>query len=178
MPPILLRLRPKNQLTLPNNVLDKLGVKPGDFLEVVAGPGDTIQLVPARLVREGTKEAAEVHRRASEDFAAGRYHTFNSVEDVMRALDEPAAPSAQPLPIAIGDSRLLGGVCQCHIFRHGQPHKAQNTHAKKIASMELLAIAQPVVIHEVSPGFHWGDMPRMAGRLVIEIELPCRNQCP
>lgn len=70
------RIGPKNQVTISAEVMKKLRLKQGDFLEVQVTE-DSVQLVPQRLIPRDqawywTKEWQEMEREADEDIAAGR----------------------------------------------------------------------------------------------------------
>ncbi|HEY7268394.1 MAG TPA: AbrB/MazE/SpoVT family DNA-binding domain-containing protein [Dehalococcoidia bacterium] len=70
------RLGPKNQITIPAEIVKKLRLKQGDFLEVQA-TGDELRLVPQKLIPRDqawywTKEWQDMEREADEDIAAGR----------------------------------------------------------------------------------------------------------
>jgi len=89
--PAVVRLRPKNQITLPNSLVERLGLEPDDYLEVCIGPRGGFECVPARFVRSGTREAAAEERQVDAELAAGDYQSFSSVESALKALDAAAA---------------------------------------------------------------------------------------
>lgn len=65
----IVRIGPKNQVTLSADVMKKLRLKQGDFLEIQATE-DGVQLVPQRLIPRDqawywTKEWQEMEREAS-----------------------------------------------------------------------------------------------------------------
>ena len=69
------RLGPKNQITIPAEIVKKLRLKQGDFLEVQVSD-DTLRLVPQKLIPRdqawyGTKEWQEMEREVDEAIAAG-----------------------------------------------------------------------------------------------------------
>ena len=74
------RLRGRNQFTLPGEITAALSVQEGDFFEVTMTDLGQVQLTPARLVRMGTSEAEQEDRRAEEDIRAGKFDTFESAE--------------------------------------------------------------------------------------------------
>lgn len=88
----ILRIRERNQITLPPEVLAAVSVRAGDFLEVVLTGEGQIQLTPARLVRMGTPEAEEADRRAEEDIREGRYRTFDNAEAFAKSLLSQESP--------------------------------------------------------------------------------------
>jgi antitoxin MazE len=70
------RLGPKNQITIPAEVVKKLRLKQGDFLELQV-TDDSLRLVQQKLIPRDqawywTKEWQEMEREADEDIAAGR----------------------------------------------------------------------------------------------------------
>jgi antitoxin MazE len=85
------RLGPKNQITIPAEVVKKLRLKQGDFLELQV-TDDSLRLVPQKLIPRDqawywTKEWQEMEREADEDIAAGRVSgPFESAEDLLRHL--------------------------------------------------------------------------------------------
>ena len=74
-----IRVRQRNQLTLPKEVSSALRVKEGDFLEVSTSENAVI-LRPTRIVKFGTPEGEAEIRRAEQDFREGRFKTFDSLE--------------------------------------------------------------------------------------------------
>ncbi len=69
------RLGPKNQITIPAEVVKKLRLKQGDFLELQV-TDDSLRLVPQKLIPRDqawywTKEWQEMEREADEAIAAG-----------------------------------------------------------------------------------------------------------
>jgi bifunctional DNA-binding transcriptional regulator/antitoxin component of YhaV-PrlF toxin-antitoxin module len=82
------RIYPADRLTLPEEVSSVLQVKEGDFLEV-STVGNGVFLRPTRIFPHGSPEAEEELRRSERDFAEGRYHTFESVEDLAEYLGIP-----------------------------------------------------------------------------------------
>jgi bifunctional DNA-binding transcriptional regulator/antitoxin component of YhaV-PrlF toxin-antitoxin module len=87
----LIHIRPRNQLTLPQELLELWNVGPGDYLRVqITGDGRAL-LSPARIAVEGTPEAVEQNRRAEEDIKAGRYRTFEDAASFVESL-QPEAP--------------------------------------------------------------------------------------
>ena len=87
----LTRVGPKNQITIPAEVVKRLGLKAGDFLEVEIRD-ETLHLVPQKLIPRDqawywTKEWQEMEREADEDIAAGRVsRVFESVDEFVRDL--------------------------------------------------------------------------------------------
>lgn len=80
------RLRSRNQITLPNEVTGQLHLREGDFLEVVVSDEGAVQMAPARLVKLGTPEAEAAEDRAEQDIQAGRTRGFGSAQELTRHL--------------------------------------------------------------------------------------------
>jgi len=80
------RIRSKNQITLPADVLTQLKIGKDDYVVVEVTSRGIAEIVPARLAVLGTPEARESVRRAEEDFKAGRYHEYENGEQFAKAL--------------------------------------------------------------------------------------------
>jgi antitoxin MazE len=85
------RVGPKNQITIPAEVIRKLRLKQGDFLEVQVSD-DSLRLVPQKLIPRDqawywTKEWQEMEREADEAIAAGEVSgPFETAEELLRHL--------------------------------------------------------------------------------------------
>lgn len=79
------RIRPSNQVTLPEEVRSALHVEEGDILEVSTS-GNAVVLRPTRIMPVGSPEAEEEEFRAEQDIRDGRYQTFESVESFAESL--------------------------------------------------------------------------------------------
>jgi bifunctional DNA-binding transcriptional regulator/antitoxin component of YhaV-PrlF toxin-antitoxin module len=96
----LVRLRDRNQVTLPAEVISRLGIEVGGWLELTLSDSNCVQLRPAQIVIAGTPEAEQLERSAAENVRRKNYSTFRSVEEFDHHLDriekadvmEPAAP--------------------------------------------------------------------------------------
>lgn len=88
----LIHIRPRNQITLPQELITRWGVEPGDYLRVQISDEGNVSLAPARLAVEGSPEAAEQNRQAEQDIAAGRYRTFEDVNSFVHSLHEEEEP--------------------------------------------------------------------------------------
>jgi AbrB family looped-hinge helix DNA binding protein len=90
-----IRVRERNQLTLPKEVSTALQVKEGDFLEVWTH-GNAVVLRPTRIVPFGSPEGEAEHQRAVQDFQEGRYKRFDSIEGFAEFLrSSPAVPDRE-----------------------------------------------------------------------------------
>ena len=79
----LVRLRERNQITLPSEIISGLAVEVGGFLEITRTSTGLILLKPTALVTVGSREAEQEETRADEDIVRGRYKTFNSASDLL-----------------------------------------------------------------------------------------------
>jgi len=77
----LVRLRNRNQLTLPSGISEKLGLKPGSLLELIVSDEGHVEIRHARVVTSGTPEAHREEARAEEDIRQGRYVALKGSED-------------------------------------------------------------------------------------------------
>jgi len=96
----LVRLRDRNQLTLPAEVISRLGLEAGDWLELTVSNLNCVQLRPARIVTADTPEAQELEQAAAENVRQKNYSTFRSPEEFDRHLDKLANADVIELPAA------------------------------------------------------------------------------
>lgn len=80
------------QITLPASVRKRLGIEEGDLVEIEVEDEKAV-LMPKKLVDKNqayfwTKRWQEGEREAEEDIKAGRVKTFESVEDLIKDLDQ------------------------------------------------------------------------------------------
>jgi len=81
----LVRLRDRNQITLPSEVAERLSAKPGSLLELVMDPeNDWVELRRAEVVRAGTPQVERELKEAKEDIKEGRFETFDNPEDLVK----------------------------------------------------------------------------------------------
>ena len=85
---MLAELRAKSQVTIPKEVVAKLGMHEGDKLEVIEKDG-VIQLIPVvvypkKYVDELKNEIAEMKRK----IADGTQPTFSSIDELFDALEK------------------------------------------------------------------------------------------
>jgi bifunctional DNA-binding transcriptional regulator/antitoxin component of YhaV-PrlF toxin-antitoxin module len=90
MPRKLVRLRDRNQITLPDFVVENWELKAGDFLEFLVH-GDHVEVHPARIAKAGTPEAAEREAKALGHVQEGKYITFDNVPALQEHLAKRAA---------------------------------------------------------------------------------------
>jgi DNA-binding NarL/FixJ family response regulator len=82
------RLRERNQLTMPQAVVDKMRLNLGDLVEFAATNRGTIELLPARIVTMGTAEAKQEEEVAREDIRQGRYSAVKSLDQFQQHVDQ------------------------------------------------------------------------------------------
>jgi bifunctional DNA-binding transcriptional regulator/antitoxin component of YhaV-PrlF toxin-antitoxin module len=78
-----IRVRDRNQITLPSELIEGLPIHAGDFLEICRTKTGLIYLKPAVLVTVGSPEALKEEALAEADINAGRYGTFDSAESLI-----------------------------------------------------------------------------------------------
>lgn len=88
-----IKIRKKYQITLPTAIREAAGVYEGDFLTAEVKEDRTIVLRPGRLVDADeafyyTPEWQAAEREADEDLAAGRYETFETMQDLITDLEQ------------------------------------------------------------------------------------------
>lgn len=92
------RVRERNQITVPPEVADRLAVFPGDILEFSFSPAGTVELRPAKIVTVGTPEALREEKAAKEDIRQGRYSVITNVDEYVDRVRKGDYPSAGPVP--------------------------------------------------------------------------------
>jgi AbrB family looped-hinge helix DNA binding protein len=80
------------QITLPASVRKELGVEEGDLVEIEV-IDDKAVLMPKKLIDKSqayfwTRKWQEAEKEADEDIKAGRVKTFDSVEELIKDLEE------------------------------------------------------------------------------------------
>jgi bifunctional DNA-binding transcriptional regulator/antitoxin component of YhaV-PrlF toxin-antitoxin module len=81
------RLRDRNQVTLPAEVVAQLQLQPGDWLELTVSDQGRATLRPARLVTAGTPEAAAIEQASLDSVRAKRYTEFQTLDDFEKHVD-------------------------------------------------------------------------------------------
>src|SRR5579872_4165969 len=94
----LVRLRNRNQITLPSEVVSGLGIEAGEWLELTVLDSNCVQLRPARIVTADTPQARKLEHAATEDVRRKNYSTFRSPEEFDRHLDKIANADVIELP--------------------------------------------------------------------------------
>lgn len=90
----LVKLRERNQLTLPAEIAEKLGVKPGSLLELLVSEDGLVELRHARVVTAGTHEAEQEEARAARDIQEGRYIALQGSKEVREHMRQKRAQQA------------------------------------------------------------------------------------
>jgi bifunctional DNA-binding transcriptional regulator/antitoxin component of YhaV-PrlF toxin-antitoxin module len=84
----LVRLRDRNQVTLPTEVISRLGIQAGDWLELTVSNTNCVQLRPAQIVTAGTPEAERLEQTVAENLRRKNYSTFKTIEEFDHHLDK------------------------------------------------------------------------------------------
>ena len=81
---VLVQIREKSQITIPNSIRKELEIKKGDYLEVFR-EGDRILLIPKVVVDKNSvvlsKKGEEYLQEALNDVKEGRIRDSNNVEE-------------------------------------------------------------------------------------------------
>lgn len=86
MTPKIVRVRARNQITLPADILQGTPLQVGDYLKVKRLASGAIELMPIRLVTMGSAEAAQQEKRAIQNVREGKYRTYDTVEEFTGAI--------------------------------------------------------------------------------------------
>jgi hypothetical protein len=105
----LIHIRPRNQSTLPQELVFRWEVLPGDYLRAQISDDGKVSLAPARLAVEGSPEADEQNRQAEKDIEAGRYRTFEDVKGFCRFSQRRASRGDRGRP-----ALCASGYCRRH----------------------------------------------------------------
>jgi len=90
----LVHVRRKAQVTLPLSVRKKLGIEEGDYMDVQVR-GSEVVMRPKKLINKDqawfwTERWQQGEREADADIAAGRVHSFDTVNEAIAFLDKAA----------------------------------------------------------------------------------------
>lgn len=88
---ILVQVKEKSQLTLPQKIRKVLGIQKGDYLEAMV-KNNTITLTPKMIVNKMptvtlSEKGEKMLEEALEDERAGRVKKFNNIQDLIKDLD-------------------------------------------------------------------------------------------
>jgi len=86
------RVRSRGQITLPRQIRERLHLSEGDDLIFYTNESGQLVLLPAPNIDPEqawfwTERWQKMEREADEDFAAGRFKTFDNVEDLIADLE-------------------------------------------------------------------------------------------
>jgi len=96
----LVRLRERNQLTLPAEIAEKLSVEPGCLLELVLSTDADdvhVELRHAQVVRARTRQAKLSEQRARKDIREGRFSTFANPDELALHMKQTREQEAKEL---------------------------------------------------------------------------------
>jgi bifunctional DNA-binding transcriptional regulator/antitoxin component of YhaV-PrlF toxin-antitoxin module len=102
----LVRLRERNQLTLPAEIAEELAVEPGSLLELVLerdGDGVHVELRHAQVVRANTHQAKLSEQRARKDIQEGRFSTFANPDELALDMKQTRDAEAKQLRAQVED---------------------------------------------------------------------------
>ena len=81
----LVKLGARRQVTIPKEIIEQLGLKPGDYVEVTR-KNRSIVITPSEDAWFWSKEWQEKEREADEALAHGDYKDFDNVDGLIRDL--------------------------------------------------------------------------------------------
>lgn len=79
------KLGARRQLTIPKEIIEQLGIKPGDYVEATR-KNRSIVITPSEDAWFWSKEWQEKEREADEALAHGDYQDFDDVAELIRDL--------------------------------------------------------------------------------------------
>jgi AbrB family looped-hinge helix DNA binding protein len=90
--PVYSKVTRHGQITLPASVRKELGIEEGDLVEIEVVDEKAV-LIPKKLVDKSqayfwTKRWQDGEKEADEDIKAGRVRTFDSVEELIKDLEQ------------------------------------------------------------------------------------------
>jgi len=87
-----MKISSKRQISIPKNVMEALDLHPGDEVEFEIEV-NTVRLIPIKTIKVPrdqawfwTPEWQAAEKEADQDLAAGRYHEFDKLEDLLKDL--------------------------------------------------------------------------------------------
>ncbi len=86
MTPKIVRIRARNQITIPAEMLQGTPLQVGDYIQVRRVESGAIELMPVRLVTMGSAEAAQYEQLAIQDVRDGKYGTYDTAEEFTAAV--------------------------------------------------------------------------------------------
>ena len=86
------QLRGRSQITIPKNIIESLGLKEGDHLNIEIENGKIIVkpvvMVPKNQAWFWTDEWQEAEKEVDEDIRTGRIKTANNLDELMKGLKD------------------------------------------------------------------------------------------
>ena len=135
----LVRLRERNQITLPAEIVRRLAIEPGALLELdLSSDGDHVELRHAKVVRAGTPRAERELEQARKDMKEGRFATFANTQeladDLKKTRKQIALDSGPVEPWnfeqEFEDVRRRLGLIEAHFGKAGAGGLAVGTESK------------------------------------------------
>jgi AbrB family looped-hinge helix DNA binding protein len=87
-----MKISSKRQISVPKNVMEALGLQPGDEVEFEI-EGNTARLIPIKTIKVPrdqawfwTPEWQAKEREAEQDLSSGRYREFDTITDLLKNL--------------------------------------------------------------------------------------------
>jgi antitoxin component of MazEF toxin-antitoxin module len=92
-----MKIRPRNQVTLPQELITLWNLQPDDYLKLQISDDHKVTIFPVRIATEGSPEAREQNREAQADIESGGYRTFADVNSFAESLEEPIEVTVEPV---------------------------------------------------------------------------------
>jgi len=84
---VIAELRPKSQITIPKQLINRLGLSPGDKLEIFENNG-MICIMPVVVYPKGyVDKILEDVETIRQNMSAGRQLVFNDIDDLIASLE-------------------------------------------------------------------------------------------
>jgi bifunctional DNA-binding transcriptional regulator/antitoxin component of YhaV-PrlF toxin-antitoxin module len=78
------RVRDRNQITLPTDILEALPIRVGDFLELVLTDTGVVEMIPTKLITSmNSPGARDQEALADKDIAEKNYGTFHTADELI-----------------------------------------------------------------------------------------------
>jgi len=87
----IVKISSQGQVKIPKNILKRLNISAGDYLEFEIAEGNTVLVKPKKLINAGqewfwSKEWQEGEKEAEEDKRSGRVKDFDDVNEALKWL--------------------------------------------------------------------------------------------
>ena len=119
----LVRLRERNQITLPAELADKLKIKPGSLLELTLEADDEgahVELRHAEVVRAGTRAARRSEERAKQDIQEGRFTTYANTAELAEHMKNKRENEAKEMRAQLEEMQQQMQGLVCNMRRVGE----------------------------------------------------------